>query len=71
MDHPLLGREEFGAKLFLYLDIEFIELLQTLRTLDIVHLAMVPGGGSIQTNVESRYFNFWHFSLFGFQQAGE
>ena len=49
MDHPLLGREEFGAKLFLYLDIEFIELLQTLRTLDIVHLAMVPGGGSIQT----------------------
>ena len=28
-------------------DIEFLELLQTLRTLDIVHLGMVPGGGSI------------------------
>ena len=49
MDHPLLGREELGTKLFLYLDIEFIELLQTLRSPDIVHLGMVPGGGRIQT----------------------
>ena len=49
MDHPLLGWEEFRAKLFLYLHIEFLELLQTLRTLDIVHLTMVPGGESIQT----------------------
>ena len=43
------GPSIIGSKLFLYLDIEFIELLQTLRTLDIVHLALVPGGASIQT----------------------